>query len=643
MPAPTDLSVILRLYANKQNTPTILISEFCDYVQKYARHYLQETPDLVMYLSDTAGVVQKGLEKLHEEEKAVITVDAKERKFIFVPHFFIDRTVQRYRELDEHPEVPYPLASDIPQGFPANFIKPVYITTDFSDLIEKGERTNAYLFQLIFPDDTPPMVYPAALSPEKLLDLALSKLRLFLRKDESKDYIQKRLMIANPGKELSIKNHLIQFQTRPSESLSALKHSGDSYLFWSYLCSFIRQDFTKKAEKTPEETALLQSVFITEYLNNYYKNRAQQSLQRETALKNLDLAFQKPPYYFDMETIMKFADSRGVPLLGQYKNTDLEAFIKEKTGDESLTTLPPLLVFRPANGARYFVLKENVVPLAIKLCNDARTAIKDSLVREWFHALKNFEQEEAMRNQAAFERKIQGLCKDAAPVLFGLLNATFIPLVAMESGSKGQDGDSPNGFRMFDRGRLLPLSQLLMLDRGHLMTDAKILLPFWYTLPIISGIFAFFHRPRKTSAEAPAKRQMTAEKETDSGETTKTTHADPAHQRASELKAAAAVIEKRLVPSGSTLEESLDEELERWNRNLDRGIKNNLTEDVNSLIRDYVRKTIRSIRAASFDLARVENLAVTLIETPNLMKIKNRTALKAYVQLYILKLVKSAA
>lgn len=638
MATPTELSVLLRLYANKQNSPTILIADFCDYLQKYSRHYLQDAPDLVMYLDDTANVVLKELDKLQRDSKIIVSTDSKERKTVFVPYFYIDRVVQRYRELDEHPEIPFPLASDIPQGFPANFIKPVYITTDFSALIEGGERVNAYLNQLMFPDATPPMLYPAAISPEKLLDLALGKLRLFLRKDESKDYIQKRLMLANPGKEMTIKNHLIQFQTRPSESLSAFKHSGDAYLFWSYLCSFIRQDFTKKSEKTPEENALLQAVFITEYLNNFYKNRAQQNLQKETALKNLELAFQKPPYYFDMETIMKFADSRGVPLLGQYRDADLEAFIKEKTGDDSAGSLPQLLVFKTDAGKRYFVLKEKVISLVVKLCNDGRQTIKDKLTQEWFKVLFAYGQDEAMKNPALFEKKVHELCKTYSPILQALLAASFVPLLSIEAVMPG-DKDTPNGFRMFDHGRLIPLSELLMLDRTELVTDAKILLPFWYTLPVISTIVAFFHRPKNRKSKAKGR------KIAQYGETAEADdmpmQRNPAQQRKEELLVAAARIEKKMVPEGSTIESELETQLEKWNRHIDPGVRDNLTDDVNSLIKDYVRRIVKTVKAGNFDQARIENLATTLVDTPNLLKIKNREALHNYVKLYILYLVKN--
>ena len=64
-----------------------------------------------------------------------------------------------------------------------------------------------------------------------------------------------------------------------------------------------------------------------------------------------------------------------------------------------------------------------------------------------------------------------------------------------------------------------------------------------------------------------------------------------------------------------------------------------LTEDVNSLIRDYTRRVVRTLSAQSFTKDRVENLAETLVKTPNMQKIGEEKALKEYVALYILRLV----
>ena len=66
---------------------------------------------------------------------------------------------------------------------------------------------------------------------------------------------------------------------------------------------------------------------------------------------------------------------------------------------------------------------------------------------------------------------------------------------------------------------------------------------------------------------------------------------------------------------------------------------NNLVEDVNALIRDYTRKVVKTLSTTSFTRERVENLATTLVNTPNMQKINEDKALTEYVTLYILRLV----
>jgi hypothetical protein len=301
--------------------------------------------------------------------------------------------------------------------------------------------------------------------------------------------------------------------------------------------------------------------------------------------------------------------------------------------------LPLLLVFKTANGNRYFILKEKVVPLAVKLCNDSRKVIKETLTREWFQLLRNYRQEDAMKTQGDFERKLESLCKSSAPMLHALLTASFIPLLPLEA--TGPEADVPNGFKMFDRGKLLPWSELLMLNRQELLTDTRIMLPFWYTIPILSSIVAFFRRPR-SSKEQERKPQAQAIEELEAAPKGKSAK-EIRDQRKTELRGAAQRLERKFVPEGSTLESELSAQLDLWNRTLNPQVKDNLTEDVNSLVRDYVRRIIKSIKASTFDAARVENLAQTLVDTPSLIKIKNRDALVGYVELYIIHLIRNIA
>ena len=63
--------------------------------------------------------------------------------------------------------------------------------------------------------------------------------------------------------------------------------------------------------------------------------------------------------------------------------------------------------------------------------------------------------------------------------------------------------------------------------------------------------------------------------------------------------------------------------------------------DVNNLIRDYLRKVLKSLKTENMSEERIESLAQSLEESPSLMKIKNHPALRRYIQLYMIKLLKN--
>lgn len=78
-----------------------------------------------------------------------------------------------------------------------------------------------------------------------------------------------------------------------------------------------------------------------------------------------------------------------------------------------------------------------------------------------------------------------------------------------------------------------------------------------------------------------------------------------------------------------------------WNKLIGKVTHNNLTEDVNSLIKDYLRKVLRNMKSEGFNKERIENLAESLVKTPPMQKIGEPDALTMYIQLYIIKLVKN--
>jgi len=186
--------------------------------------------------------------------------------------------------------------------------------------------------------------------------------------------------------------------------------------------------------------------------------------------------------------------------------------------------------------------------------------------------------------------------------------------------------------RLFAKGELVPVEELLSLPRKGLLTDVRILLPFWYSIGFLVRIVRFFRslnprRPQKAAA-------MRVESQGAPPAAT------PDRQR--ELRDAAARVERGIVPAGLALDDWLIELESKWNTLLDPQSKRNLTEDVNALVRDYIRNVIRTLRGTNFTEDRIRQLADTLAGSPGLMKIRNAPALKSYIMGYIVRLVKKA-
>ena len=651
----TNILTMLKLFAQKQNSALVYFAEFCDYMNRYAQRHLDADADLTPFLSDPETALNAAVAQLVERHSVMLVNAEKDKKAIIVIPFYTERFASRYREILSNPTVPYPLITDLPKHIPVDIVDKQPAATLLEDLFEHQQDSSdqtdfnygssaspvsAALYGLVLPRELPIILYPSNIPANILLDIALTKIREMLRKEEYHDYFLKKLKISNPGKDLSVKSFFSQLIQRPAEALEAIHTSGESFYFWNQLCFFIRQDYDKVKDYTQEDTALLQSICITEIALSYYRNKAQQNIQRDAALRILEQHFERPPYYFNKETIQSFTDSKGASLLGQYTEKDLNEFLHTKTTVLLDNNLPELLTIRLHTGQHYYVNKGKVIPLIVRLCGDARETVKSNLTAEWFNLYKKFENVPAMSDQKAFERRLEQELVTTAPVLYALLNSNFLSLIHYEM-LTARDGPKTM-FTLFADGKLLPYSELLMLSRREIVADAKILLPFWYTVPPISWIARLILRPKKKKEEKKSvsvPEQARFQMEEGEDEATKNL---PRNVRKKEFRSAAQEAENELIPPGSNLERELASYINQWNKLITKPLRENLIEDVNSLIRDYMRKTIRTLKSKNFTVDRMYDLADTLIKTTALQKIKDKEALQMYIVLYIVKLVKES-
>ncbi|MCR4742573.1 MAG: hypothetical protein K5866_06870 [Treponema sp.] len=632
MSIPTNLSSIIRLYAEKNNSPFIDFREFCIYIKKYAEHNVEEAGELVKYLGDASGIVSAELQGLSEKH-LVALITQNNKKIIVSITYYSAKYANQYKEILNNDKTPYPLVSDLPKQFPLNSIEKKIAEDYIPSIINNQNTKSPNLYILEFSKEVPSMLLPACVSVKQLVESAQIKIRKVLKKEDYHDYILKKLRTTNSTKEISIQNFFQHFVDQPAVKFYEFEQ-GDDYYLWNQTLYYILQDLQKITDKTTEDVNIIQAARISEIYCVYLKSKFQEDQKRLDALHELESALGKAPYFFSMNQILKFQNQSGQLLYGNYGDEDLKNFFQVMTSEASSNDLPKLLVFKVDSGTKYYVYKNKVLNVVVRLCNEAHISVEKVIEEKWYSSLIDFEKLPEMNNELAFERLLKNIVEDESPILHALLNANFMTFMAMANDSD----DSIQGLQIFENGKLLPYSKLLMLSYSKIYSDVKAKLPLIYTLPIISWIYALFGNKKNKKQKAKNKIQNEVIEE----ELNKTEKPEKAKNKGEMLANRAIQIAKEMIPEGSTLDRELDYLVKQWNTMISKDAYVNLTEDVNALIRDYTRRVVRTLTETSFTRERIENLATTLVRTPNMQKIKNNKALYEYVVLYMLRLVSNS-
>jgi hypothetical protein len=309
---------------------------------------------------------------------------------------------------------------------------------------------------------------------------------------------------------------------------------------------------------------------------------------------------------------------------------DIEAWLKDKTTTADEGLLPELLVVATGQGRRVYMAKEKLFALVFRLLVEVRADVRPRLVQQWSSSIENFLASPAMEDDEVFLKELSALVESRSPLLDALLKDRLLPLVYEELAST--QAASSDIMRLFYKGELLPLNELLDIDRKSLKVDARMILPFWYSVPILSNLVKLFRGSGKKKAPAAQVKGKAAPAES---QTLKA--------RRAAFVTAASQVEAELVPAGYTLEEYISELEGRWANLLNAEARRNLVDDVNSLVRDYLRSTLRSLSPGNLTTDRVKSLSATLADSPSLLKLKNHAALEFYIQLYMVKLLKRSS
>jgi hypothetical protein len=628
MPQSADLYDILYSYAKKNNSPYINIGDFVQTLENHARRCAEKEPGWNFWINDTGAKVWSELSRLADEKRcALISNDSGTRVFMY--QFYVELIEKAYLTIEDTSEMPFPSEESLNIIIPPAQIRPFNLETDFFECLENSQETLLPVIKIIFPEDAGAALALPNMIPRRLLEAAMLKIRTYLRGHGNKEYIQQEIGYQFGGKEGQLKDQFNQILIRPFECINGMASAGEfSFYFWMFFCNSVKKDIKKKAELLFGDLAALQSVYLIEAANSFFKTRADREKAKAQAFKELERRFDSPPLLYSLEEIVKFSDHKGIPLLGQYSQGDLESYLVDCTTRHGDKELPPMLIIHGLHDEQWFVKKNKLISLCMRLLAEARSKVKKAVSNRWVRLLKSYSREPAMERDDEFEKLLAQYAAKLVPALAAILRDTKLYLVYEEfERTQGMKETAA----IFNRGKLIPMDALLLVKRKDLLADARIVLPFWYTLPLFSAVIVFIKGlGRKKRAG------KSAEEDDELGEDAAGTEPDGSGVK--EAAAAAKKLMKTYVPEGYTLGSYLAELETRWGRLIDKKARRNLVEDVNSLIRDRLRYILRRQHHHRITVNGIKNLSAKIIQdSPVLRQLPEKESLRIYIQLYIVK------
>lgn len=616
---PQDLSQLLRAYAVRRKTPVFDFREF------------------LKALPPQEGSRAEAEAALPEASGKGIVVSGND---IVIPDFPAAALAEEYRLISVEPWRSFPSLSGAEVRIPETEVTPIDVKTGFATLLETTSPADRGIVRLLFPEGIDDLVVPRGLVGAELVEAAVAKISRYLHGGKNDAYAEAKLVGLIRGGDMLVHQAMEDVTMRPKKAAAAVLSPNEfTFKFWTHLANLVLQDFRKKKEKTAEDQGCCQAAYIIGYTVFQKKGAAQREAERAADRKSLESIVRRPPYVFGYDEMYGLRDDKGITFVSKHARDFITGFLEEKTKTGTGESLPFLVrVHSAALGKDWFVQRDLMVPVFLKKLTEAGAETREGLINEWVELLRKDQSSKAMKSDPVFAKETDARVKEDYPFLAALANAPLLTLARTDTNIAANAAEEI-GRCLSAPGVLKPFAELMGLSRAKLLRDARSYLPFWQTTPIIRGIVKFFRmlfrgRPKKERAGETLKETGAGEEQaapSAKGAPAAADKASLAYQRAVQgLRA-------QYVPAGKTIDQTLAELAEKWNPLYAPEQKRHLVEDVNSLVRDYLRPVRRTFHVSPPTAARIHALAEKLSESRELAKIKKRDVLERYLELYMIK------
>jgi hypothetical protein len=360
-------------------------------------------------------------------------------------------------------------------------------------------------------------------------------------------------------------------------------------------------------------------------------------MHRDNALRTLEVLLKKPPFFFTYEMIKHFTDPNGIALINQYSEEELQKYLF-KAGLPDGRAAP--MLFEIENGIRYYILKQNVLPLIQRFRNEAREAIKQKLIAEYTVAIRHCARSKLKKEAQMFDDKLEQELKKFYQILYALLTSKF--LLQLFNEELQERPDIAKKMRIMENGRLLPYSEVLSINQGSIVREANSQVSFWFRIPFFRPfIFLFFQISKFINRRLDKQQTKLSNKSAETIVPPPEILFDELPDWKDEFRDSLGKLETLLVPHGSTLEKELELYESRWNKQTNPVAHKDLTKKVNSAVEEYVQQIMKTAYRTSFDQTRIKRIADSIMQISGMSKIDQDEDLSMYIQCYAIFLLKS--
>ena len=643
---------IIKALIVKRRNPSINYTFFMDQLTSYYESNRESIN--ARNLEDFRLAAIPMLKKMEHEGSCTINYDSSRIASFQVHKYYRQLILPKYKELEDRPDLPFPDLKSFSFMIDSNWILVFDIKTDFLNTMKIPEDEKGKIILIQFPEGISDIVLPPEILRNLLFDIVLKKLHLYIRNQNNYAYVGRYLRKAIPGKDLAVKRMMESILAGPGNFKSQILKPNDfSFKFFSFLCNKVIKDILDKNDKTSTDIYTCQALYIMRAFITHFRGLMQKESQKKADYKELSDTVKKPPHIFSITDMYDLKDKSGRSFSSKYSSDFVNGFIKNETAVKEGDDLPFLVRIVPEKRKEYYIQRDLVPKVFLQKLIDTGKEVHDEFFVRWTENMKNFNKTRDMQRDDVFVAAIEECVKNDHKLLNALLNPGLIYLSNQSSSLNDNIKNSVTG--CFNAGgKFKTLDNLLGIDRNDLLKEVRVNLPITYSIPVIGKMLIMFCRI--FTGRGRKKGSSSAASETASGSAYQELRPSeamnqpvmykpsPADKGRSSVNYASAIhnLKKQFLGSeGGNLNQSLDELAEKWNPLYEPQARTNLVEDVNSLIRDFIRTKKKLFMKYPPDAKRISALAEDLVHKTSNVGIKKQEPYRQYVELYIIKLLEN--